>query len=136
MADDGSNTGRVVKQLRLRTGLSRIQLATASGVSASHVTRIENGQRFPSARVLRRIAPHLNIGELELLALAGYISRGEPGMLGDPDSTKLDPYVVASLSREPVEVQRAVISIFSAMKYIAGGIACEQARVGSNGGRR
>ena len=91
---------------------------------------------MPSARILRRIAPHLNIGEVELLALAGYISPGDPGLIGKPDSSKLDPFVVAFLSQEPVEVQRAVIGVFSAMKYIAEGMAYQQARAGGDNGRQ
>ncbi|HEY31511.1 MAG TPA: helix-turn-helix transcriptional regulator [Dehalococcoidia bacterium] len=132
MSIDDNGVGSIVKQLRLRADLSRVQLGAASGVSASHLNRIENGQRFPSAKVLRKIAPHLNIGEMELLVLAGYVSADPYGMLGDAESAKLDPYVVALLSQEPVEVQRVVISIFSMMKYVASGIAYEQTRVRNN----
>ena len=133
MSIGDNGIGSIVKQLRLRADLSRLQLGAASGVSASHITRIESGQRFPSAKVLRKIAPHLNIGEVELLVLAGYVSADPYGVLGDAENAKLDPYVVALLSQEPLEVQRAVISIFSMMKYIAGGIAYEQERTRNNG---
>ncbi|UCB42294.1 MAG: helix-turn-helix transcriptional regulator [Dehalococcoidales bacterium] len=135
MSIDNNGIGSIVKQLRLRADLSRVQLGEVSGVSASHLNRIENGQRFPSAKVLRKVAPHLNIGELELLILAGYVSADPYDMLGDVEGAKLDPYVVALLSQEPVEVQRAVISIFSMMKYVAGGIAYEQVRVGNDNDR-
>jgi transcriptional regulator with XRE-family HTH domain len=112
--------------------MSRVQLSVVSGVSASHLTRIENGQRFPSAKVLRKIAPHLRIGEIELLSLAGYVSADGYEVIGKPDCTKLDPHVVTLLSQEPVEVQRAVISILSMVKYIAEGIAYERARTIDN----
>jgi transcriptional regulator with XRE-family HTH domain len=112
--------------------MSRAQLGMASGVSASHLTRIENGQRFPSAKVLRKIAPHLRIGDIELLSLAGYVSADGYEVLGNPDHTKLDPHVVTLLSQEPVEVQRAVISILSMVKYIAEGIVYERARTNDN----
>ena len=64
--------------------------------------------------------------------MAGYVSTEQYSMLGNPDSTKLDPYVVALLSKEPVEIQRAVVSILSMVKYIAEGIVYEQARTGDN----
>lgn len=135
MTQDSSSIGKIVKQLRLRADMTRLRLGIESRVSASHLTRIENGQRFPSAKVLRRIAPHLGIGEIELLGFAGYLSPTQSGMAGVPDSTRLDPYVVAFLSQEPVEVQRAVISVFSALKYIAQGIAYERAQAGNDGDR-
>jgi transcriptional regulator with XRE-family HTH domain len=125
---DDRDIGSILKQLRVRADISRVQLSAVSGVSPSHLTRIENGQRFPSAKILRRIAPHLHIGEVELLSLAGYVSVGQYGGLGSADSAKLDPNVVAILSQEPVEVQRAVVSILSMVKYIAEGIARGQAR--------
>jgi transcriptional regulator with XRE-family HTH domain len=128
LSNDINDIGYIVKQLRVKADISRDQLGAASGVSTSHITRIENGQRFPSAKVLRKIAPHLHIGEVELLSLAGYVSVEQYNMLGNPDSTKLDPNVVAILSQEPVEVQRAVISILSIFKYIAEGIDREQTR--------
>lgn len=130
---DSRDIGSILKQLRAKADISRAQLCAASGVSASHLTRIENGQRFPSAKVLRKIAPHLRIGELELLSLAGYVSVDQYSKLGHPDRTKLDPNVVAVLSQEPVEVQRAVISILSMVKYIAESIAREQARMKNDG---
>ena len=110
---DDRDIGSIVRQLRLRANISRMQLGAASGVSTSHLTRIENGQRSPSAKILRKIASHLHIGEVELLSLAGYVSAEQYNMLGNPDSTKLDPNVAALLSQESVEVQRAVISILS-----------------------
>jgi len=124
--------GNIIRQLRLRADMSRVQLGAASGVSTSHLTRIENSQRFPSAKVLRKIAPHLRIGEIELLSLAGYVSADGYEVLGKPDCTKLDPDVVTLLSQEPVEVQKAVISILSMFKYIAEGIAYERAKTIDN----
>lgn len=114
--------GGIVKQLRVRDDMTRGQLAVASGVSASHVTRIENGQRYPSARILRRIAPNLGIGELDLLAFAGYVSPEHAEIVAVSDSGKLDPYVVAYLSRESVVVQRAVVGVFTAMREAVEGM--------------
>jgi len=118
-----ASIGKVVRQLRNRTDLTRVQLARLAGVSPSHLTRIESEQRFPSATVLRKLAPHIGISETELLTLAGYLSAVRPSAGGGNGNGHLDPFVVAFLSQEPVEIQRAVISIFGALKCVAEGIA-------------
>jgi transcriptional regulator with XRE-family HTH domain len=98
------------------------QLGGMSGVSSSHLGRIERGERFPSARVLRRIAQPLGFDEAELFTLADYlpqsVSRSQRQNLG-----RLNPYVARVLSQEPVEVQRAVIGILSLLKSKGKGVA-------------
>lgn len=121
----GRAIGSIVKQLRLQGNISREQLGAVSGVSASHLAHIENGQRFPSAKVLCKIAPYLSIAKLELLSLAGYESAEQYNVLENFDSNKVDPEVAALLAQEPVEVQRAIVSILSIVKYVAEGIVRE-----------
>jgi transcriptional regulator with XRE-family HTH domain len=125
----GPAIGSIIKQLRLQADISRVQLGAAAGVSASHIAHIENGQRFPSAKVLYKIAPHLYIGEGELLSLAGYVSAEQYNLLRNYDNSRLDQEVAALLAKEPVEVQRAIVSILSIVKYVAEGIVREYARV-------
>ena len=99
-----------------------------SGVSSSHLGRIERGERFPSARILRKIAKPLGFEEDELFALAGYLSPQPPSIAGEtPDYSgrRLDPYVASVLAREPVDVQRAVIGILTILKSIARGMSKE-----------
>jgi len=94
-----------------------------SGVSSSHVGRIERGERFPSARILRKIAKPLGFEEDELFALAGYLSPQSPGVAENPvkyGGEQLDPYVARMLAQEPVAVQHAVIGILTMLKSIAG----------------
>jgi transcriptional regulator with XRE-family HTH domain len=67
------NLGSIVRRQRQRLGLSLADLASKSGVSVSHLGRIENAQRYPSTNVLRKIAKPLNIDESELFNLAGYL---------------------------------------------------------------
>ena len=93
------------------------ELAARAGVSASHLGRIERGERFPSASILRKIARPLGFDEDELFMLAGYLSPGTP--LGSESQEGLDPYVAKMLSREPIETQRAIIGILSILKSIA-----------------
>ena len=95
------------------------ELAAKAGVSASHLGRIERGERFPSASILRKIARPLGFDEDELFMLAGYLSPGTP--LGNESHDGLDPYVAKMLSREPVETQRAIIGVLSILKSIAQG---------------
>lgn len=71
MAND---LGKTLKQRRVLIPLTLRQLSDKSGVSPSYLARIENGKRFPSASILRKIAQPLGLGEVELLTLAGFLS--------------------------------------------------------------
>jgi len=115
-----NDLGKILKQRRVMVPLTLHELAAASGVSASHLGRIERGERFPSAHILRKIAPPLNSSEDELFTLAGYLSpHPSTGAESKARIGQLDPYVATTLSQEPVEVQRAVVTILSILKSIA-----------------
>ncbi len=127
--DNSKNLGRILKQRRVMIGLTLRKMATISGVSASHLGRIERGERFPSASVLRRIAKPLGFEESELFSLAGYLSA--PSVAIEEETAgysgrQLDPYVSMMLSQEPIEVQRTVIGILSILKSIANAMKEEQ----------
>ena len=114
-----NNLGRILKQQRLMIPLTLHELATVAGVSASHIGRIERGERHPSGHILRRIARPLRFDETELLRLAGYLSperatETEPSLGG-----QLDPYVAAVLSAESLEMQRALVAILNVLKCVA-----------------
>jgi transcriptional regulator with XRE-family HTH domain len=128
MRDVNPNLGRILKKQRLSLPLTLRELSAMSGVSASHLGRIERGERFPSGSILRRIAKPLGFGEDELFTLAGYLSAPTPSVAEDYQPYKgggLDPYVAKVLSQEPVAVQRAVIGILSILKSIAKGVTKE-----------
>lgn len=55
-----------VREIREKKGLSQEQLSRLSGVSASHIGYIENGEREPTISVLCRLAKALNVSILEL----------------------------------------------------------------------
>jgi len=98
------------------------ELSAKSGVSPSHLSRIEKGDRFPSAQVLRKIAKPLSFGVGELFTFAGYL-RSQPLTTGDSFSGgQLDPYVATVLSQEPVETQHAVVAILGVLKSMAKSI--------------
>jgi len=112
-----TNLSTIIKRQRVMVPLTLRELAAKAGVSASHLGRIERGERFPSASILRKIARPLGFDEDELFMLAGYLSPGTP--IGAESHEGLDPYVAKMLSREPIETQRAIIGILSILKSIA-----------------
>jgi len=98
------------------------ELSAKSGVSPSHLGRIERGERFPSAYILRKIASPLGFKENELFILAGYLST-QPSDITEADAVHsggiLDPYVAKVLSQETVEMQRIIVGILPILKSIA-----------------
>ncbi len=117
--------GKVLKDQRVNRPLTLQQLAAKTRVSASHLGRIERGERFPSAHVLKRMARPLGFDENELFTIAGYLSPqadlssdANPGFSGG----QLDPFVARVLSQETVEVQRAVVGILTILRSIAGNV--------------
>jgi transcriptional regulator with XRE-family HTH domain len=123
--DVNINLGKILKQQRLSLPLTLRELSAMSGVSASHLGRIERGERFPSGSILRRIAKPLGFEEDELFTLAGYLSTPAPSVAEGRQSYggELDPYVARILTQEPVEMQRALIGILSILKSIAKSMA-------------
>lgn len=129
MNDVGKNDlGKIIKQQRITIPLTLQELAAKSGVSSSHLGRIERGERFPSAHILQKIATPLGFEEDELFTLAGYLSpqprkiaEESPGYSGG----RVDPYVARVLAQEPVDVQHAVIGILTILKSLAKSIVKE-----------
>jgi len=122
MEDVRVDFGRVLKQQRVSLPLTLRELSNMSGVSASHLGRIERGERFPSGSVLRKIAGPLGFEEDELFTLAGYLSPQRPNVAesrAQYGRGDLDPYVARVLAQEPVDVQRAVIGILNILSSIA-----------------
>ncbi len=122
--DKERNLGRILHQRRVSIPLTLREVAKAAGISSSHLGRIERGERFPSARILRRLAKPLGFDENELFTLAGYLSDS-PGVAEEETeyvTPKLDPYVARVLAQEPPEVQRSVIAILTTLKGLAKGM--------------
>ena len=117
-ADNRNDLGKILKQRRVMIPLTLLELGRAAYVSSSHLGRIERGERFPSARILQRLAKPLGFEESELLTLAGFMTP-QPSKVERPSSVRLDPYVAAVLSQEPVEIQRAVVAILTILKSVA-----------------
>ena len=114
--------GEIIRQQRVTMPLTLQELADQARVSPSHLGRIERGERFPSARILRKIAKPLGFEEDELFTLAGYLSP-QPSTISEAQPSysggRLDPYVSKVLAQEPIEIQHSVIGILSLLKSIA-----------------
>ncbi len=124
--------GIVLKQRRAMMSLTLQELAHAASVSPSHLGRIERGERFPSARVLRRLAKPLGLEEVELFTLAEYMSSQRQSDRGVKALThQLDPYVAAVLSQEPIEIQRAIVGILYVTKTVANSM-CRHEEANAN----
>ncbi len=74
MTDDRNELSKMLRQQRVMMSLTLAELAEKSGVSSSHLGRIERGERFPSGRTLRKLAKPLGFEETELFTLANYLS--------------------------------------------------------------
>ncbi len=126
--EDKSALGKIIRQHRVTVPLTLQELSATSGVSPSHLGRIERGERFPSASILHKIAKPLGFEEDELFTLAGYLSP-QPGGVAEErreyQGGRLDPYVGKMLAQEPVEVQRAVLGVLTILKSIAKSMAKE-----------
>jgi transcriptional regulator with XRE-family HTH domain len=126
MDDNNHDLGKIIKQQRITVPLTLQELAEATGVSSSHLGRVERGERFPSARILRKIAKPLGFDEDELFTLAGFLSPQTSGSAEESSSRyssrQLDPYVAKILAEEPLEIQRSVIGILSLLKSISMGM--------------
>jgi transcriptional regulator with XRE-family HTH domain len=116
--------GQLIKDKRRSADLTLNELSASSGVSPSYLGRIENGERFPSASVLQRIARPLGFDEDDLFTQAGYLSPHPPieQEKAPVSDYKLDPYVARVLSQEPVDVQRAAVSILTLLKGLAANL--------------
>lgn len=125
MAIEGNELIRIIKQQRVAMDLTLSEVSEKSGVSLSHLSRIEQGERFPSGRVLRKIAKPLELKENELFVMAGYLSptaaNGSKQEVTEPTG-RIDPYIAVVLGKESVETQRKIIAILLLLKSAAKGI--------------
>ena len=119
MTNSNKNLGKILRWQRRKMLLTLGGLSAKSGVSASHLARVERGDRFPSAQILRKIAKVLDFSEVKLLTTAGYLSPQSPSIVESSSERRLDPYVAAVLSQEPLEIQRTVVTLLSVLKSMA-----------------
>lgn len=124
MPNNNKNLGKLLKQQRIMIPLTLRELAAVSGISPSHLGRIERGERFPSARILRKLAKPLGLSEGELFTFVGFLSpQSSSEVESEAQLRRLDPYVAAVLSQKSVETQRTVVTILSVLESMAKSVA-------------
>lgn len=120
MTTSSSEISKMLKQQRLLVPLTLRELAARSGISASHLARVERGERFPSGHILRKIAKPLGLDASLLMTIAGYLPDSSSETSEEPRLYRqLDPYVAKVLSEEPIEIQRTVVALLTVVKTIA-----------------
>lgn len=75
--DNNTNIHEFIQSCRIEQRLSIQELAKRSGVSASHISRIERSNRKPSPETLEKLAPHLNVEYVKLLEVANLLEKKE-----------------------------------------------------------
>lgn len=69
--------GTILNEARIVQGYSILELSEITGISPSHISRIETGKRNPSVKMLQKLAIELNLDLKELLTLAGLLDKAE-----------------------------------------------------------
>jgi transcriptional regulator with XRE-family HTH domain len=83
-----SPAGRLLREWRVRRRLSQLDLATAAGISARHLSFVETGRARPSREMVLHLADHLDVPLRErnpLLIAAGYAPTYTQSDLGAPE---------------------------------------------------
>ncbi|WCF11757.1 helix-turn-helix transcriptional regulator (plasmid) [Paenibacillus thiaminolyticus] len=75
--DNNISIHEFIHSSRIELLMSIQELAERSGVSASHISRIEKGTRRPSPKTLKKLSPHLEVEYIQLLELANLIKKDE-----------------------------------------------------------
>ncbi len=67
--------GRLIRNLRLSAGLAQHELADEAGINNSYLSRIENGERRPSPKIMKRLSEILPASYEELVITSGLLSE-------------------------------------------------------------
>lgn len=73
-----SDIGNFIKKIRDKNNMTLTYLEKKSGVSNSHISRIERGLREPSPDTLKKLSGPLGVNYKEMLKVAGYLDNEEP----------------------------------------------------------
>jgi transcriptional regulator with XRE-family HTH domain len=87
MAPSGTSAaGALLRQWRVRRGLSQLELSAQTGISARHASFVETGRARPSRELVQRLSDHLEVPIRErnqLLVAAGYAPDFDTSTPGD-----------------------------------------------------
>ena len=102
---DPEDWAPAVTLLRALRGWNQTQLAAASGVAKSQISRYELGREVPSPRTLERLAAAVGLPPFHLATIVAFIRRLREAMAGEGLSEAV-PADAAGLSPE---TKRAVL---------------------------
>lgn len=68
---------KIINEARVIQGFSILELSERTGISPSHISRIETNKRNPSVKMLQKLAVELDLDLKEMLALAGLSDKGQ-----------------------------------------------------------
>lgn len=94
--------GKLVRNLRISKGYSQFDLAELLGVNNSYLSRIENGERRPSTKIMRKMSEALDYPYDELVVASGLLSpefRERQALGGDTGIVRDIREIRAALSR-------------------------------------
>jgi SOS-response transcriptional repressor LexA len=120
--------GTLLRNLRLRRGMSQFDLASAVGINNSYLSRIENGERRPSPKVLRKFSEALSYPYEELVVTSGILTADfvrstppEPPKRAEPSQDMLRQFISSMQGQQgygmvPVHVgQKRSIPVFDSV---------------------
>ncbi|OPX21716.1 MAG: hypothetical protein B1H03_06045 [Planctomycetales bacterium 4484_113] len=88
--------GRLIRNLRLRKGLSQSDLAEAIDLHPSYLSRMEHGERRPSPGVLKKMSQLLDYSLSDLLRSAKLVDEDFAESLGPTEA----PTVFAEIEKQ------------------------------------
>jgi transcriptional regulator with XRE-family HTH domain len=106
------NIHEYIQSCRIGQMLSIQELAKRSGVSASHISRVERADRKPSPETLEKLASHLQVEYVKLLEVANLLEKKERQTIHLEDIAK---HPKLCLNGEPIsnEIRAILTSIIA-----------------------
>ena len=101
MADKQNAFGKELRKLRKGLGFTQKQLAELAGVTASYISQLENGLKYPTDRVIAKLYGPLDISENRLLIKIGKMKMDLAATLAT--RRKEVPKVLSSLTDDQLE---------------------------------
>jgi transcriptional regulator with XRE-family HTH domain len=121
MASDATFGDYLVRAID-SAGMTQAQLARATGISDSVISRWRRDESAPDLPNLRKLASALRVPLLDLAVAAGHMSPAEARMKDRPDppaapvGAGVDPDVLAELAQASPEAIEAVRAVLRAAK--------------------
>lgn len=117
---DPSDVGRRLRAARVAKGLTQSEMA-GTGLSAAYISRLESGQRRPTAKVLDRLATQLDVPVEELLGAMPASGADEVRLLLNYAELSLE-------SGEPDEAEARATEALERLSSSPGDALVERAR--------